>query len=262
MADIEKILDGLNIPKQILEKSEQLLKTLFGQSFDEIGGMIADQVKLRRFKNQIKIFGKAQEILKENKIDPKKVSLKVLAPLIELSSYEEEETLQDKWANLIAYVLKGNADTVFQQNSITILNKLSNVEAVFLDGLYEEVQKKRVAQFNTLLERYEKTQRDYPDYKFNTYPKQPHEFHTSEFTYIIHKYVKERKLERSEFHLMISNLVTLGVLQWETDVSVGAEKRYEDPNDNKISTEVYVSSNYKFAFTSMGEKFVKLSKGL
>jgi hypothetical protein len=72
MADIEKILDNLNIPKQIIDKSEQLLKTLFGPSFDEMGGIIADQVKLRRFKNQIKIFGKAQEILKESGIDPKK----------------------------------------------------------------------------------------------------------------------------------------------------------------------------------------------
>ena len=94
MADIEKIIDNLNLPKQILDKSEALLKTLFGPSFDELGGMISDSVRLRRFKNQIKIFSKAQQILKDKNIDPKKVSLKVLAPLIEYSSYEEEETLQ------------------------------------------------------------------------------------------------------------------------------------------------------------------------
>lgn len=129
MADIEKILDNLNIPKQILDKSEALLKTLFGPSLDEFGGMIADNVKLRRFKNQIRIFSKAQEILKEKKIDPKKVSLKVLAPLIEFSSYEEEEKLQDKWAKLTTHILSGNGDVVFQQNCINILNKLSSEEA-------------------------------------------------------------------------------------------------------------------------------------
>ena len=76
MPDIEKIIDGLNLPKQILDKSESLLKTLFGPSLNEVGELLADSVKLRRLKNQIKIFSKAQEILKANHIDPKKVSTK------------------------------------------------------------------------------------------------------------------------------------------------------------------------------------------
>jgi hypothetical protein len=51
--------------------------------------MIADNVKMRRFQNQLKIFTKAQKILEQKNIDPSKVSLKTLAPLIEFSSYEE-----------------------------------------------------------------------------------------------------------------------------------------------------------------------------
>lgn len=131
MANIEKILDGLNIPKQILDKSEKLVKVLFGPSFDEIGGMISDHVKLRRLKNQIKIFSKAQILLKENNIDPKKVNLKVLAPLIELSSYEEEESLQDKWASLIVNILEHNSNILFQQNCINILTNCRQKMLIF-----------------------------------------------------------------------------------------------------------------------------------
>ena len=79
MGELSEIVKDLNWPKQILDKSESLIKTLFGPSFDELGGMISDQIKLRRFKNQLTIFTKAQEILKEKNIDPKKVSLKVEA---------------------------------------------------------------------------------------------------------------------------------------------------------------------------------------
>jgi alpha/beta superfamily hydrolase len=62
MGELSDIVKDLNWPKQILDKSEALLKTLFGPSFEEFGGMISDQVKLRRFKNQLKIFTKAQDI--------------------------------------------------------------------------------------------------------------------------------------------------------------------------------------------------------
>ena len=153
MADIEKIFDGLNIPKQLIEKSEALLKTLFGPSFDELAGLIADQVKLRRFNNQLKIISKAHEKLKENNIDPKHISLKILAPLIELSSLEEDETLQNKWSNLIAYILAGDKEIIFQQNCISILNKLSPDEAILLDRLHLMFLEKRKKRYDFEVER-------------------------------------------------------------------------------------------------------------
>lgn len=107
MTEVNKIIDNLNIPKQILDKSENLFRSLFGPSINEMGGLIADNVRLRRFKNQIRIFSKAQKILRDKNIQPSKVSLKVLAPLIECSSLEENKTLQEKWANLIAHILEG-----------------------------------------------------------------------------------------------------------------------------------------------------------
>lgn len=147
MANIEKILSDLNIPKQIIDKSEALLKTLFGPSMDEIGGMISDNVRLRRFKNQLKIFTKAQDILKEKKIDPKKVSLKVLAPLIEFSSYEEEESLQSKWSSLTAHILSDKTDIIFHQNCISILNKLSTEDAILLDFFHQQLIDRRIKRF-------------------------------------------------------------------------------------------------------------------
>jgi hypothetical protein len=41
MANINKIVEEINIPKQILDKSEKLLKLLFGPSLGEIGGMVS-----------------------------------------------------------------------------------------------------------------------------------------------------------------------------------------------------------------------------
>lgn len=243
MADIEKILDGLNIPKQILEKSEALFKTLFGASFKELGGIFADQVRLRRFNNQIKIFTKAQERLKKHNINPQKVSLKVLAPLIEYSSLEEEENLQDKWSNLISHILGGDKEIVFQQNCITILNRISSEEAKLLDTLYELLQKKRS-------ERKVQLSLDFP----NGYN---YQVPLSRLTFNILNISKELNVPIAEMEFSVSNLITLGLLKWETDVDVLATK---SDFEEEIDVDVNVSNTDDFVFTPIGVKFIEVCK--
>lgn len=253
MGEISEIVKDLNWPKQILDKSESLIKTLFGPSFDELGGMISDQIKLRRFKNQLKIFTKAQEILKEKNIDPKKVSLKVLAPLIELSSYEEEESLQQKWAQLTAHVIVNNSDIVFQQNCISILNKISNEEAVFLDKLYSLLNEKKLLREEKDSLMVEK----YPNLYRSNLNKSllPHEFKFS-----INEVSKKLDLSNKILDFQLSNIVALGLLNWDTLVEVNAEKNDEDPENKNIDVDVDVFNYDSFVFTSLGLKFVEVCK--
>jgi len=255
MADIEKILDNLNIPKQIIDKSEALMKTLFGPSFDEIGGMIADNVRLRRLKNQIRIFSRAQEILREEKIDPKKVSLKVLAPLIEFSSYEEEEQLQNKWAELTAHILGGNGDVVFQQNCIAILNRLSMEEAVLIDKLHDILNERRIGKFGKEKMYYQATlMGDYIPSK----PDSAEGYPLETFVFDIYNVSKDLKISRQALEFHVSNLVALGLLKWETDVHVNARKTSDDPEDKEIDVDVDVYNNDGFIFTPLGDRFVKV----
>jgi hypothetical protein len=258
MADIEKILDNLNIPKQILDKSEQLLKALFGQSFDEFGGIIADRVKLRRFKNQIKIFSDAQKILHENNINPQKVNLKVLAPLIDISSLEEEENLQSKWSKLIAYVVGGNKDTVFQQNCINILSKLTSEEAVLLEQLFKELLIKKDERYKRLMSQYE-IRKKYSRSEINP-PPQLEQIYPIDCPIYINRYVKENQLEKASFLFNITNLVSLGILQWHTNVDVDAEKQDSEPESRKVDVNVYVSNYSQFVFTAVGEKFILITQ--
>jgi hypothetical protein len=253
MADIEKIIDNLNLPKQILDKSEALLKTLFGQAFDELGGMIADQVRLRRFKNQIKIFARAQEILKEKKIDPKKVSLKVLAPLIEYSSYEEEPSLQERWSSLTAYILETDEDLLFQQNCISILNKISAKEANLLDALFKRVESDGDRKSG---------QQVIPPLNSGGIPLSTNVFET-------HKICNELNEELDALNLKISNLISLDLLRWMVEVKVRNSHRRDFPfvagvltdrvrGNSQIQLNTY--NDQKFAFTLIGYKFMEVCK--
>lgn len=130
----------IDITSTAIEKSLDLVKgfveKLVGASFEETGLLIADNIKLIRFKNQLKILSKAQKIVQESGINIKQISLKKLVPLLEYSSLEDDETLQDKWTNLLVNYIDSNEkyeSTIFP----FILNQLSTNEIIELERIYE-----------------------------------------------------------------------------------------------------------------------------
>lgn len=86
---------GLDIAKSFLDK-------LIFPTVEQVGLLMADPIKTFRIRNQIKMLNKTQAICERNGIDPKKISLKVLVPLLEGASLEEEDEMQDKWATLLS----------------------------------------------------------------------------------------------------------------------------------------------------------------
>ena len=130
----------IDITSTSIEKGIDLIKDFvekfLGSSIEEAGLFMADNIKLRRFKNQITILNKAQKIVTESGINVKQISLKNLVPLLEYSSLEEEETLQDKWANLLVNFIDNNE----KYESIifpTILSQMSSREVYELERLYK-----------------------------------------------------------------------------------------------------------------------------
>lgn len=62
---MKEIIESLNLPKQILDKTEKLMAKLFGPSIKEFGKLFADNVKFRRLKNQIKTLDKTRVLLEK-----------------------------------------------------------------------------------------------------------------------------------------------------------------------------------------------------
>lgn len=84
---------GLDLVKSFLEKA-------IGPAFEEFGATLADNLKIRRLKNQLKNFQKAKKIAEEANIAIRQINLKALVPYLEGVSVEEDESLQEMWANL------------------------------------------------------------------------------------------------------------------------------------------------------------------
>jgi hypothetical protein len=128
----------INLKSSTIEKSLDLakdfLQTLIGPSVGELGQFFADKVKVWRLKNQINTLEKVQKIIKEKNIQPQQVNLKVLLPYLDAVSLEEDEKLQDIWANLLVNYIdsKKNLTSVVYPN---ILKQLSSYEIELLSEL-------------------------------------------------------------------------------------------------------------------------------
>lgn len=134
---LEKGLDAL---KGFLEKA-------IGPSATELGLMFGDGLKIRRTRNMIKNLEKVSALAEKYNIKLKQINLKALFPYLEGVSLEEDDTLQDMWANLFLNYVDSEIKmltTVYPD----ILKHLSTREAEILKHMYVNGGKLRVGTRN------------------------------------------------------------------------------------------------------------------
>jgi|AntAceMinimDraft_17_1070374.scaffolds.fasta_scaffold03212_4 hypothetical protein len=247
MGEISKIVSDLNLPKHILDKGEAAIKAVFGPSITEISETFADNFRLRRFKNQVRILEKAQKYLSETNIKPKEVKLKILAPLVQYCSLEEDEKLQERWSKLVFNIVTIEGNTLLKQNCTEILRKLSNEDALLLDYLYDKFVLERSKRFMKSKEEKYSSYRKIEDYPL------------SWFSFNIKDLAKKFSTEKYEIEIQISNIIALGLVKWlpEIDYSIEMGCYY---GDNKIGEDIAVYDDETIILTNLGVEFVRMCK--
>lgn len=129
---------------QIVEDARRFLEKIVGPPLEELGGLLADQLRLFRLKKQVQILEKAQKILLDKGINPRKVSLKILVPILEEGSLEEDESMSDRWASLLATAADPSSAISVQPSFPEILKELSPKEALILDKIFDLVVSERI----------------------------------------------------------------------------------------------------------------------
>jgi len=124
---------------QIAEDARRFLEKIVGPPLEELGGLLADRVRLFRLKKQVEILEKARKILLDKGINPRKVSLKTLVPILEEGSLEEDESMSDRWASLLATAADPSSTISVQPSFPEVLKELSPKEALILDKIFDMV---------------------------------------------------------------------------------------------------------------------------
>src|SRR5216684_2604879 len=79
-----------------------IVKRMLGPAADELAEMWRDQVRLYRYERQLTCVKKAERMAEKAGFTPQAVPPKILFPLLEGASFEENENLHDMWAALLA----------------------------------------------------------------------------------------------------------------------------------------------------------------
>ncbi|TDW49878.1 uncharacterized protein DUF4393 [Flavobacterium sp. 270] len=254
---MKELIDSLNLPKQILDKTEKLLSTLLGEGFHEIGGIFGNKMRLKRLENQIKILDKANQIMEKNGKKPHQINLKTLVPLLEKSSLEENENLQIKWANLISNIASSKEYGIEHKLVITLSN-LSSEEAKILDYLQSKFNYRR----DQILERSLLSHRKYNEINPNT------------IIFSFNDIKKQFNLTTEFANIYIDNLESLGILR-NDDPDIDIEDGFSDGEivedkrrgmEQAVSLNLDLSTTYSksedYYFTPYGLYFVNQCKSI
>jgi hypothetical protein len=101
-------------------------------------GIFADKLKYMRWERQISFIDKTNEILKERGLSEptQPVAMKSFIPLVHAAILEEDDLLQEIWANLLVNAGDKDSGVEVRRNFITILQDLSFIEVQILEKIY------------------------------------------------------------------------------------------------------------------------------
>lgn len=120
----------------LIEPITTFLDRLVGPAADQLGGWAGDFVEIKRAMSRVRMLAKAKAQLDAAGLTPQQVPLPVLSRILESGPNEDDESMADRWAALLA---NAAADPARVPPSFpAILEQLSPTEAALLDAIFTE----------------------------------------------------------------------------------------------------------------------------
>jgi hypothetical protein len=135
MTDDEKQLAKV-AAETALKPFADLVERLFGGAFDEIGGAWQDKLAIRRQVRRISLFKHLKKKIEDAGIDPRAIPDAVWIPAVQQASLEDNESLQEIWANLLANAADPSEERPVLASFHDVLKNLTSKDAAFLTAVY------------------------------------------------------------------------------------------------------------------------------
>lgn len=117
------------------EKARTFLEKYVQPPINEVGIFKDEDILEWRFHNKVKVVNMAESYLQGYEPKKKKLPVKDVLAILNFSSVEEDESLQEKWAALLANtILTEKLNTNLFK---TILSELNNLEAQMFDFIFK-----------------------------------------------------------------------------------------------------------------------------
>jgi len=119
------------------------LSRVLGESIETAVGMLSDKLKFMRFERGVRLAARYNEIMAQRglKSDYQSVPLKLALPIIEQATIEEDNELQDLWANLLASAHDPALNGIVRTAFVDILKQMETVDVHVLNFVYTYILK-------------------------------------------------------------------------------------------------------------------------
>lgn len=123
-----------------VEGVTKFLGQLLGPAANEFGGMMGDQVRFWRHLRLYDFIEKRNEAIAARGLNP--ADLQAIGPglaiqFLEGASYEEEDEVQQLWAELLTNAQDPNSEVKVEKSFINILKELDDISVMVLKSLFE-----------------------------------------------------------------------------------------------------------------------------
>jgi hypothetical protein len=115
--------------------SSEFVKKILGHAADDVWEWGRNKVRAYRAPNVNKVLEDAGKMLEDEGIEPQPVPPKILIPLLEGASLEDDEWMQKRWASLLANAASNNSEG--NRGLIAVLQQMGNEEARLLTWMFE-----------------------------------------------------------------------------------------------------------------------------
>ncbi|MBZ5571521.1 MAG: DUF4393 domain-containing protein [Acidobacteriia bacterium] len=125
--------------KEVLAPVMDLFQRLLGPAADEVGQSFADSARVWRLKRAIRLVEHVKVLVESAGIDVRPVAPRLLFPILDGASLEDDDELQHRWAALLTNAATPDFESEVFPSFPGILKEITSAEAQFLDRSFEEV---------------------------------------------------------------------------------------------------------------------------
>ena len=124
-------------PAEFTNQLIRFMEKYAGPPLHEVSGLATDWLRYVRWKNAEKLRDCVEKLAAEQGIlsPTRLVPLKVVIPLLENASLEDDDTLRNLWAQLLVNAGNASFQLEITRSYISILRELSAIEAGILNSL-------------------------------------------------------------------------------------------------------------------------------
>ena len=119
---------------------------VLGEPIEAAVGLVSDRLRFVRFERQVRLADRYAEVMAFRGLSSEEQSVppKIALPAIENASLEEDDELQDLWANLLASCHDKTLNGVVRSGFVDIIKQLEVIDVHILNYIYSDTLKKNL----------------------------------------------------------------------------------------------------------------------